>query len=100
MKTRLIRVVALALLACTSQVVPAQNAPQPQPLPVVQASTLLFVLFFWGGNYADTADPIGINAFDIDFGDDPNGNPSDSPSGSPSGSPGTTNAVDVLLHGN
>jgi hypothetical protein len=97
MKTRLMPVVALALLACTSQVVPAQNAPQPQPLPAVRASTLLFVLFFWGGNYADTADPIDINAFNIDFGDDLNGNPSGSPSGK---SDSTTNAVDVLLHGN
>jgi hypothetical protein len=97
MKTRLIRVAVLALLACTSQMVPAQNAPQPQPLPTVPASTLLFELFFWGGTYADTADPIDINAFNIDFGDDSNGNPSGNPNAK-AGS--TTKAVDALLHGN
>lgn len=93
MKTRLIRLATVALLACTSQVSLAQDVPQPQPLPTVQASTLLFLLYFWGGTYADTADPIDINAFNIDFGDDSNSN-------SNGKSDSTTKAVDALLHDN
>jgi len=89
MRAKLTILAASVLLACASHTLSAQDASQPEPLPTVSASTLLFLFLTWTGNYADTADPIDINAFNIDFGDGANGKTDK-----------TDEAVDVLLQRN
>lgn len=63
--------IALALLAGAAQAAPApKDAPPSPPLPTLEISTMLFLMLGQNDAYANTAEPIDINAFDIDFGDD------------------------------
>jgi hypothetical protein len=46
----------------------AQDAPPP--LPVLEVSTMLFLMLNGGTDYNNTLDPIEVNDFDVVFDDD------------------------------
>ena len=67
MKARTLGLTAM-LTACAPVALSAQDAPPP--LPVLEVSTMLFLMLFGGTDYNNTLDPIEVNDFDIVFDDD------------------------------
>ena len=59
---------AFVLLAGAAQTSAARQ--DPPPLPTIDVSTVLFLMLTWDSQTANTADPIDINQFNVDFGDD------------------------------
>jgi hypothetical protein len=68
MKARTVGLSAM-LAACAPVALSAQDAPPP-PLPVLEVSTMLFVMLIGNPAYDNTLDPIEVNDFDIVFDDD------------------------------
>jgi hypothetical protein len=67
MRARTMSLTAM-LAACAPMALSAQDAPPP--LPVLEVSTMLFLMLNGGTNYNNTLDPIEVNDFDIVFDDD------------------------------
>ena len=67
MKTRTLGLAAM-LAASAPVALSAQDAPPP--LPVLEVSTMLFLMLNGGAVYNNTLDPIEVNDFDIVFDDD------------------------------
>jgi len=67
MKARTVGLTAM-LAACAPMASSAQDAPPP--LPVLEVSTMLFLMLTGGTEYNNTIDPIEVNDFDIVFDDD------------------------------
>jgi hypothetical protein len=67
-----IMVAALLLCAGAAQAAsgPKDSPPSNTPPPKLNISTMLFLMLGQNEAAANTSDPIDINAFDIDFGDD------------------------------
>ena len=65
---------AAALLICAAAAQaappPKDTPPAPPTLPKLDISTMLFLMLGQNQAQSNTSDPIDINAFDIDFGDD------------------------------
>jgi hypothetical protein len=67
MKARTLGLTAM-LAACAPVALSAQDAPPP--LPVLEVSTMLFLMLTGGTVYNNTLDPIEVNDYDIHFDDD------------------------------
>ena len=61
---------ALLICAAAAKAAPAPKDTSPPTLPKLDISTMLFLMLGQNQAQSNTSDPIDINAFDIDFGDD------------------------------